>query len=102
MRSAAMSIRLPALPDPAIFENADHSVITIDGSALLSYDPATQAALIYAIESQRWTIQAPIEFEIFVATAALAGYRLSDSLETKRWLECGNRSCRPVPGRVKH
>ncbi|MFC3715594.1 hypothetical protein ACFONC_05465 [Luteimonas soli] len=95
-------MNLPALPDPAVFSNADHSVVTADGGALLTYDPATRAAFIYAIESRRWTIQAPIEFEMFVATAALAGYRLSDSPETKRWLECGNRSCRPVPTVVKH
>ena len=93
-----MRIRLPALPDPAIFGDPDRSIMTADGQAILAYDPATRTSFIYAIEQQRWTITAPVDFEVFATLAALSGYSLANGEDAQRWL----RACSANTARKTH
>lgn len=86
MSENTMHVRLPALPDPGIFKNPDHTIMTADGQALLSYDPVTRAAFIYSLVQQRWTITAPVDFDVFASLVALAGYSVIDSDDARRWL----------------
>lgn len=93
-----MHIRLPALPHPDVFKNPEHTIRTIDGGALLTYDPATCAGFIYQIEHKRWSITAPIEFSVFAAMLALAGYAVSDGDDAQRWV----RACSATAVCTKH
>jgi hypothetical protein len=94
MAANTMHVRLPALPDPTIFTNPDHTIRTDDGRALLTYDPLTRASFIYVVEQCRWTILAPVDFDTFVLMATVSGYRLADTADARRWLEtCG---CPPL------
>jgi hypothetical protein len=94
MSTNTMHVRLPVLPDPAIFSNPNHTIRTDDGRALLTYDPLTRASFIYVMDQCRWTILAPVDFNTFVLMATMSGYRVADTADARRWLEtCG---CAPL------
>lgn len=93
MGKRKLRARLPSLPTPAFFAEAQHSILTQDGSALLTYDPRTRSGFIYYIESGLWTILAPVDFVTFALHARLAGHTIGDSQDVARWL----RACSPNP-----
>lgn len=96
MTEKTTRVRLPALPDPALFNDPSHTIMTDCGGALLTYDPATRAAFIYAVDKGRWNITAPVEFEVFASIVALAGYHVGDSDDARRWVA----ACMPRPGKA--
>lgn len=91
MSEKTLRVRLPALPDPSLFNDPTHTIATADGRALLTYDPETRAAFIYECAQMRWTIAAPVEFEEFIVLAAFAGHQVADSEDARRWLAAGMR-----------
>lgn len=86
MAENTLHLRLPVLPDPALFQDPERTILTTGGGALLSYDLATRTGFIYERASQRWTISTPIEFDMFAALVALGGYQLAASEDTRRWI----------------
>lgn len=98
MAESHMRARLPALPHPDIFKDPEHTIRTIDGGALLTYDPATCSGFIYHIEHQRWSITAPIDFSAFAAMLALSGYVIADCADAQRWV----RACSGPATRKMH
>ena len=99
MPENTISIRLPALPDPEIFKDPDRSIRTIDGGAIVTYDPATRAGFVYQIKSDLWLISAPIDFSAFAATLALAGHAVADCDDSRRWVAA---CCAPPAGISRH
>lgn len=90
MAENTMKATLPRLPPAEFFAVPEHTIRTADGSALVSYDPQTRAAFVYAIREQRWSITAPCDFEFFAGLLAIAGHRLADCDDTRRWMAaCG-------------
>lgn len=96
MGAATLRAQLPALPDPALFNDPRHTILSACGGALLTYDPATRAGFIYLIESGRWHITAPVEFDVFASIIAAAEFRIADGDDARRWLA----ACMPRPGKV--
>lgn len=93
MTKKTLVARLPALPAPEFFRDATHTIRTVDGGALLSFDPKTRAGLIYEIASGTWSIAAPVDFHSFVLLAFVAGWRLADDQEARCWYEaCGAKA----------
>ena len=78
--------KLPALPAPDFFACAENSIMTADGSAILSYDPSTCSGFVYYIADRVWTISAPIDFVTFALQARLAGHAIDEGEATRRWL----------------
>ncbi len=93
MGKRKLRARLPALPGKEFFAQAQHSIRTQDGSALLTYDPQTRSGFVYYIETGQWTICAPVDFVTFALHARMAGHTIGDSPDVARWL----RACSPNP-----
>lgn len=87
MAEKVTRVRLPALPSPELFNDPERTILTDCGGALLTYDPATRSAFIYSFETCRWNITAPVDFEVFASIVALAGYRVRDTEDARRWVE---------------
>lgn len=98
MSPRTLRVTLPALADPAVFQVADRSILTADGSALLTYDSATRSGFIYHIESGKWLIQAPVDVLDFAWFARMSGYSLNAGEDARRWLQAC--SANPVGGDV--
>lgn len=93
-----LRVRLPRLPEPAFFGTPDHSILTLCGGAILTYDPATRSGFIYHIGQKNWFIAAPIDFKEFTGLVVAGGWRIADGDDTQRWL----RACdvRPAGSNV--
>jgi hypothetical protein len=90
MTENAIRVHLPALPAAGFFNDPDCTILTVDGDSLLSYDPVTRSAFVYSIVAQRWSITAPCDFAFFAGLVAIAGHRLADCDDTRRWMAaCG-------------
>lgn len=90
MTESKIIAKLPALPAPEFFRDPNHTILTADGSALLTYDPATQAGFIYYLESKVWTIVAPVDFATFALHASASGHNVQAGEDAGRWfLACG-------------
>lgn len=107
MTAAKIQARLPNLASPDVFSDPSRSIMSMDGRALLTYDPITRSGFIYHIESEVWFIQAPVDFVQFAFLARASGYSINAGEDAQRWL----RACSPnaaggnvvdFPGHVRH
>lgn len=85
MSRAKMMVRPPALPPVEFFADARHSIMSDDGSALLSYDAATHTGFIYGVTTETWTISTPVDFATWALLVRSAGLTISDSADSRRW-----------------
>lgn len=96
---------LPRLPAAEFFRDANHSIKTADGSALLSYDPATRAGFIYYLESCLWVIAAPVDFAVFALQASALGLSIEEGEDAARWFDacsCTPRAPAMAPASTRH
>ena len=91
MSARKLTARLPALPAPEFFSKPEHSIMSDDGSALLTYDARTCSGFIYHLASKSWQIHAPVDFALWAVMVRLSGYTVSDSEDARRWF----RACCP-------
>ena len=107
MSKRKLKARLPALPAPEFFNNPAHSIMTDDGTALLSYDADTCSGFVYHIDTGAWSINAPVDFNTWAFLVRMTGYAVSDTEDARRWF----RACSPnpqgdnvvdFPGSVRH
>lgn len=80
-------VRAPAFPDLGVLGDAGRTILTADGKAFITYDPAAQAGMIYAISFQQWHITTPIAFPDFAVLLTRSGYAVPATPEAKRWVE---------------
>ena len=88
-----MLAQLPALPPPEFFNKPEHTIMSDDGAALISYDTATCAGFVYHVATESWSISAPVDFTTFALLVRMSGYTVSDSEDTRRWFQ----TCSPNP-----
>ncbi|MFD1069945.1 hypothetical protein ACFQ2D_08370 [Luteimonas composti] len=90
MGNARITAKLPALPAPEFFARAEHSIITRDGAAILTFDPSTRSGFIYQVATGAWLISSPVSFGEFALLVVGSGYAVDDSEDARRWLRaCG-------------
>ena len=87
MNTSKLHARLPALADPEVFSDPCRSIMTAEGNALLTYDPATQSGFIYCIDSGVWFIHAPADFLQFAIFARMGGHTIKEGPESERWMQ---------------
>lgn len=107
MSKAKLEVRLPVLPAAEFFAEAKHSIMSDDGTALLSYDTGTCSGFIYYITDKAWSIMSPVDFHTWALLVRAAGFTVSDCEDARRWF----RACCPhpsganvldFPGRTSH
>jgi hypothetical protein len=84
------------MPAAELLARPDHSIRTICGQAVLTYDPVTATGIVYRIADARWHILQPVGFAEFAATVASCGYDVPDCEETARWLAAVTVSAFPT------
>lgn len=98
MGESKVVVPRPVVPAPEFFAVPDYTIKTDDGTALLSYDPDTRAAMIFMVAVSRWSVFVPCEFEHFVGIIGMCGLRIPVGDEARRWLAACNRE----PGERRH
>ncbi len=93
MSEVSIAATLPQLPHPDFFKDPAHSIRSLCGEAILTYDPETRCGMIYRIAAGSWMISTAIDFAVFALIAAGSGYRIAEGEDSKRWI----RTCDPHP-----
>lgn len=107
MSENTLQARLPALAHPDVFKDPSRTLLTAEGKALLTYDPATRSGFIYEIESGVWFIQAPVDFLQFAVVARMSGHTIAESDDARIWLRACQGSthqqeCSAAPAGTRH
>ena len=79
-------VRAPCFPSLDVLKDPGRSILTLDGRALITYDPNSQAGMIYAFANRIWSVTTPIGFVEFAGLLDDAGYSLPETPETRRWM----------------
>lgn len=93
MSTAKIRAHLPTLPAPDYFSKPGHTIMSDDGSALLTYDATTRSGFVYHLATKSWSITAPVDFAVWATLVRQAGYKISESEDARCWL----RACSPNP-----
>lgn len=92
-------VRLPALPAAEFFQAPEHTILSADGKALLSYDSATSSGFVYYLDTRSWSITAPVSFDAWATLAAAAGLAIPPGADAARWIRaCSSLALRGSAG----